>query len=151
MSRNTIETVMGAVVLLVAGVFLWLAYSVSNVQSSSGTRITAEFNSIGGLGIGDEVRISGIAVGKIITTDLDPQKFSANITMAIDNRLKLPTDTIAQIVPTSLLGGNHVELIPGFDEEILVGGDSIFDTRDPVNLADLIGKAVFSSGGDSGN
>ena len=33
MTRNTIETVMGAVTV-VAGVFLWLAYSVVNIRSS---------------------------------------------------------------------------------------------------------------------
>ena len=40
MTRNTIETVMGAVVLMVAGVFLWVAYSVTGVQSAGGTRLS---------------------------------------------------------------------------------------------------------------
>lgn len=148
MTRNTIETVMGAVVLLVAGVFLWLAYSVSNVQSSSGTVLKAEFGRIGGLGIGDEVRISGIAVGKVIATELNQEKFNASITLVIDERINLPEDTSARIVATSLLGGNHVELLPGFEEEVLEDGGTIYDTRDPVNLTDLLGKAVFSGGSD---
>lgn len=149
MSRNTIETVMGAVVLLVAGVFLWLAYAVTGVQSSSGTRISAEFGRIGGLGIGDEVRISGIAVGKVVATELDTTKFSASVTMAIDERISLPADSAARIVASSLLGGNHIELLPGFEEDTLKDGDMIYDTRDPVNLTDLIGKAVFSGAAGS--
>lgn len=150
MSRNTIETVMGAVVLLVAGVFLYLAYTATNIQSSSGTRLMAEFGSVSGLGIGDEVRISGIAVGKVISTRLNEKTFGATVTLSIDERISLPTDTAARIAATSLLGGSHIELIPGFEQDTLGDGDTIYDTRDPVNLTDLLGKAIFSSGSNDG-
>ena len=146
MSRNTIETVMGAVVLLVAAGFVWLGLSVAGVQSAGGNRIHAEFGGIGGLGVGDEVRISGIAIGKVVAADLDTEKFNARVTFAIDKRINLPSDSAARIVASSLLGGNHVEILPGFEEDILNDGDTIFDTRDPVNLTDLLGKAVFSGG-----
>ena len=149
MSRNTIETVMGAVVLLVAAGFVWLGLSVAGLQSSGGNRIHAEFGGIGGLGVGDEVRISGIAVGKVVATDLDPREFSANVTLSVDERISLPSDSAARIVASSLLGGNHVEILPGFEEEYLGDGDTIFDTRDPVNLTDLLGRAVFGGGADS--
>ena len=150
MARNTIETVMGAVVLLVAAGFVWLGLSVAGIQSAGGNRIHAEFGGIAGLGVGDEVRISGIAVGKVVATDLDTEKFNARVTLSVDERIRLPSDSSARIVASSLLGGNHVEIIPGFEEEMLANGDTIFDTRDPVNLADLLGKAVFS-GGAGGN
>ena len=146
MTRNTIETVMGAVVLLVAAGFVWLGLSVAGVQSSGGNRLHAEFGGIGGLGVGDEVRISGIAVGKVVATDLDTEKFNARVTLAIDERINLPSDSAARIVASSLLGGNHVEILPGFEDESLADGDTIFDTRDPVNLTDLLGRAVFSGG-----
>jgi len=150
MSRNTIETVMGAVVLLVAGVFLYLAYTATNIQSASGTRLKAEFGSISGLAIGDEVRISGIAIGKVTGTELNEKTFGATVLLSIDDRISLPADTAARIAATSLLGGSHIELIPGFEESILKDGDTIFDTRDPVNLTDLLGKAIFSSGSGDG-
>ena len=137
---------MGAVVLLVAAGFVWLGLSVAGVQSSGGNRIHAEFGGIGGLGIGDEVRISGIAIGKVVAADLDAEKFKAKVTFSIDERISLPSDSTARIVASSLLGGNHVEILPGFEEDYLGDGDTIFDTRDPVSLTDLIGKAVFSGG-----
>lgn len=150
MSRNTIETVMGAVVLLVAGVFLWVAYSVTNIQSSDGLELSAEFGAIGSLNIGDDVRISGIKVGKVIAADLDASTFTAKVTMSIDERIALPSDSAARIASSSLLGGSHIELMPGFEDDTLAAGDMIYDTRDPVNLTDLLGKAVFSSGGADG-
>ena len=149
MSRNTIETVMGAVVLIVAGVFLWMAYAVTNIQSSDGTMISAEFGGIGGLNVGDDVRISGIKIGKVTETDLNPKTFGATVTLSIDPSISLPTDSAARIAASSLLGGNHVEILPGFEEDMITSGGMIYDTRDPVNLTDLLGKAVFSGG--SGN
>lgn len=147
MTRNTIETVMGAVVLIIAGVFLWVTYSVTNIQSSDGTKLSAEFGAIGSLNIGDDVRISGIKVGKVIATDLNPDTFTANVTMSIDTRISLPSDSSARIAASSLLGGSFVDLMPGFEDETLEDGDNIYDTRDPVNLTDLLGKAVFAGGG----
>ena len=149
MSRNTIETVMGAVVLIVAGVFLWMAYAVTNIQSSDGTMISAEFGGIGGLNVGDDVRISGIKIGKVTETDLNPKTFGATVTLSIDPSISLPTDSAARIAASSPLGGNHVEILPGFEEDMITSGGMIYDTRDPVNLTDLLGKAVFSGGSGS--
>ena len=148
MSRNTIETVMGAVVLLVAGVFLWLAYSVTDIRSSEGITVKAEFGAIGSLNVGDDVRISGIRVGKVLETELNTQTFGAMVTLSLDDRISLPSDSAARIAASSLLGGSYVDIIPGFEEEYIAEGDMIYDTRDPVSLTDLLGKAVFAAGGD---
>lgn len=148
MSRNTIETVMGAVVLLVAGVFLWLAYSVTDIRSSEGITVKAEFGAIGSLNVGDDVRISGIRVGKVLETELNTQTFGAMVTLSLDDRISLPSDSAARIAASSLLGGSYVDIIPGFEEDYIAEGDMIYDTRDPVSLTDLLGKAVFAAGGD---
>ena len=148
MSRNTIETVMGAVVLLVAGVFLWLAYSVTDIRSSEGITVKAEFGAIGSLNVGDDVRISGIRVGKVLETNLNTQTFGAMVTLSLDDRISLPSDSAARIAASSLLGGSYVDIIPGFEEDYIAEGDMIYDTRDPVSLTDLLGKAVFAAGGD---
>ena len=150
MTRNTIETVMGAVVLLVAGVFLWLAYAVTDIRSPAGISVKAEFGAIGSLNIGDDVRISGIKVGKVIDTKLDDKTFSAVVTISLDERILLPSDSAARIAASSLLGGSFIDIIPGYEEEMIADGDIIYDTRDPVNLTDLLGKAVFSGGSTDG-
>ena len=66
--------------------------------------------------------------------------------MAIAPDVQIPADTSARITSASLLGGNYLELMPGADNEMLASGAVIYDTRDPVSIADLLGKMVFSSG-----
>ena len=63
MNRNAVETMMGAVVLVVAAVFLFFAYTTSQVQAVSGYQLTAKFNNVDGLKDGGDVRVSGIKVG----------------------------------------------------------------------------------------
>ncbi len=145
MQRNTLETVMGAIVLLAAAGFVALVYEAADVKGSGGYEIAAEFGSTGGLSIGDDVRISGIKVGQITAQHLDPITYVAKISMAIDPAIKIPSDSSARITAASLLGGNYLELMPGASTETLAAGGVIYDTRDPVSLSDLLGKAVFSS------
>ena len=148
MQRNMLETVMGAIVLLTAVAFVSLAYEAANIRGTDGYELEAEFGATGGLSVGDDVRISGIKVGRISQQELDPVTYAARIVMSLDERIRIPADSSARITAASLLGGNYLELIPGADEDMMQPGEVIYDTRDPVSLTDLLGKAVFSAAHD---
>ena len=145
MHRNTLETVMGAIVLLAAVGFVALAYEAADVKGNGGYEIVAEFGSTGGQSVGDDVRISGIKVGQITAQQLDPITYVAKVSMAIEPTIQIPSDSSARITAASLLGGNYLELMPGAATDTLGAGAVIYDTRDPISLSDLLGKAVFSS------
>ena len=141
-----LETVMGAIVLLMAAGFVSLAYEAANIRGTDGYELAAEFGATGGLSVGDDVRISGIKVGRIARQELDPVTYAARIVISLDEQIRIPADSSARITAASLLGGNYLELIPGADEEMMQPGEVIYDTLDPVSLTDLLGKAVFSAG-----
>jgi len=66
MSGNVIETVMGAVVLVVAALFLFFAYTTSQVRAVRGYQVTAQFERVGALRDGSDVRIAGVGrVGRV--------------------------------------------------------------------------------------
>ena len=148
MQRNMLETVMGAIVLLTAVAFVSLAYEAANIRGTDGYELEAEFGATGGLSVGDDVRISGIKIGRISRQELDPVTYAARIVISLDERIRIPVDSSARITAASLLGGNYLELIPGADEDMMQPGAVIYDTRDPVSLTDLLGKAVFSAAND---
>jgi phospholipid/cholesterol/gamma-HCH transport system substrate-binding protein len=147
MSRNVIETVMGAVVLVIAAVFLFFAYSTSQVRAVSGYSLTAKFDRIEGIREGGDVRISGIKVGSIVSQTLDPQTFLAIVKVSINPNIKLPDDTVAEILSSGLLGDKYLALVPGSSDKDLQAGGEIKFTQSPVSLEDLIGKYIFSAGG----
>ena len=143
LKRSTLEIVMGLVVLVGAGIFAVMVYQASDIQSADGYLLHAEFGTTGGLSVGDEVRLSGIKVGQIVGQSLDPVTYAARIDMRINDAVQLPSDSSARITAASLLGGNFLELLPGAGEDMMPEGTTIFDTRDPVSLSDLLGKIVF--------
>lgn len=144
MKRNVIETVLGAVVLTVALVFLVFSYSTANVGSVSGYQVTANFSNTGGLNIGDPVQISGVKVGTVSRLDLNPETYLARVTLSVAPNVKLPDDTAALISSTSLLGGRYLELQPGASEDLLGPGGHIQFTQAPQNLEQLLGQFIFS-------
>ncbi len=145
MGKNLVETLMGAVVLVVAGMFLMFAYSTADIRPVRGYALTAKFERIDGVRLGTDVKLSGIKIGTVSGQALDPESYQAVLTMTIDSAIKLPTDTVAQISSEGLLGGNFVQLVPGAEDKMLAPGGHIKFTQPPVNLTQLLGKFMFNS------
>ncbi len=144
MKRNVIETVLGAVVLGAAFLFLAFSYSSANVGSPDGYEIRARFSSIGGLGVGDKVVISGVKVGAVSRIALDKETYLADVYLDIDSAYELPDDTAAFISSESLMGGLYLQLEPGASEDMIEAGGLVEYTQAPQNLEQLLGQFIFS-------
>ena len=147
MNRNAVETVMGAVVLVVAAVFLYFAYTTSQVRAISGYEVTANFDRVEGLRDGSDVRVSGIKVGTIISQTLDPKDYVAVVKMSIDPSVKLPVDSVATIASAGLLGDKYLSIVPGAEDEYIKPGGRIEHTTPPMSLESLIGQFIYGQGG----
>ncbi len=143
MKRNPIETILGALVLVIAAMFLVFAYSVADLQAITGYDVKATFQKVGGLERGSDVRMSGIRVGTVAAQTLDRDTFQAQVTLSIAADVKLPTDTEATIVSDGLLGSKYVNLTPGQASERIAAGGTITRTRDYQSLEDLVGEIIF--------
>ena len=143
MKRNPIETVLGAVVLAVAVMFLAFAYSIADLKAVTGSEVKATFLKVGGLERGSDVRISGIDVGTVTSQTLNPETFQAQVIMSIDPSVVLPADTEASIVSDGLLGGKYVNLVPGRASERIAAGGVVSKTKDYQSLEDLVGQIIF--------
>jgi phospholipid/cholesterol/gamma-HCH transport system substrate-binding protein len=147
--RNLVETVLGAVVLMVAGIFVYFFQQTAQVRATQGYAVTASFAKIGGLAKGSDVRISGIKVGTVTGQRLDPQTFDAVVTMSIAPEVKLPADTTAAVDSEGILGGKYVRLEPGRAAETIPPGGLIRKTRDYRSLEDQVGEIIFlATGGE---
>ena len=146
MNRNAIETVMGAVVLVVAAVFLFFAYTTTQVSAIGGYEVTARFDRIEGLRDGGDVRISGIKVGSIVSQTLDPKTYQAVVRMSLQPSIKLPTDTIATIATTGLLGDRYLSLVPGVDDALIKPNGQIAHTESPIGIDQILQRVLFSVG-----
>lgn len=147
MGRNIVETIVGALVLVVAGVFVVYAFSKSDRAGPGGYELVARFGRIDGLKPGADVTLSGVKVGSVTGFSLDPKTYQAVVRLGIASNVSLPADTHAKIVSESLLGGMVVVLEPGGDKTMLKSGGEIEQTQDSIPLTELIAKFMFGSTG----
>jgi phospholipid/cholesterol/gamma-HCH transport system substrate-binding protein len=144
MKHNMIETVMGFVVLTIAGFFLSFAYFSSKLDTTDGYNLSARFARIDGVQVGSDVRLSGVAIGKVSTVSIDPETYQAILTMDIEHRIKLPKDSSAEVISGGLLGAKYIALVPGGDDNFLKPGDEITYTQASVSLEAMIGQVIFN-------
>lgn len=134
---------MGAVVLIVAAVFVYFAYMMAGIGMAPGYTVTAQFFKIGGLSAGSDVQISGVKVGTVSGARLDPETYDAIVTLSINEGVRLPEDTIASIDSQGILGGKYVRLEPGQASTHIEPGGRITNTRAYRSLEDQVGEIIF--------
>ena len=144
MRRNLIETLVGAVVIAVAAIFLVFAYDNADLRAVDGYRVMARFDRIDGLRTGSDVVMSGIKIGSVTGRPLDPETYLAVVTMTIDPKIELPADTSAAIVSDGLLGDKYLSLTPGAEDDAIPDGGEIEITQGAIDLLSLLGREIFS-------
>ena len=145
-----LEFAVGAFLLLALASLLVLAIASTNGKWGIGHAtypLKARFTNLGQLRPSAPVKIGGVTIGSVDAITLDPVKFDAVVTLAIDDRYKdIPTDTSAQILTGGLLGESYIGLQPGGDMESLKPGEEIAFTTPAVDLIQMVGKYMFSGG-----
>jgi len=148
MYQRSIEITVGVFMLLgfIALSFLALQVSGLSMDSQKDTyKIYAQFDDLGGLSVRGRVSLAGVTIGRVSAISLDKEVYSALVEMEIFQDVdSLSADSVASIQTAGLLGEKYVSLSVGGDEEVLVDGDTIFDTQSALNLEKIIG--AFASG-----
>ncbi len=146
MQRDVIEPIVGALVLLIAGIFAWFAYTTTGLGGHQGYQLEATFNRIGGLSTGSDVRLSGVKVGTVTGLALDPKSYDALVRFSVASTIEIPDDSVAQITSEGLLGSQFLSISPGASDTMLKPNGRIKNTLAPVDLMQLLGKFMFSLG-----
>jgi phospholipid/cholesterol/gamma-HCH transport system substrate-binding protein len=142
-----LETIIGLVVLLVAGGFLYFAQGqLDRGPGRDGYELNARFSAIGALARGAEVRVSGVRVGTVANVGLEPETYFAKIVMTMRGDIRIPADSTAKITSSGILGSPYVEIEVGGDDDMIEAGGEIMYTQGAVDLFDLIGEAMTGRG-----
>jgi virulence factor Mce-like protein len=109
MNRKRLVTV--AAVVLAAVLVAGATFLVHQVFFGPNT-ITAYFPTATSIYPGDEVRISGVKVGKI--ESITPEGTQAKMTLKVDRDVPIPADAKAVIVAQNLVAARYVQLTPAY-------------------------------------
>ncbi len=152
MERSTYDLWVGAFVVTGMAALLVLALKVGNFSTynmSDTYQVNVYFTNIGGLKPTASVRSAGVLVGRVADITLDPERYEAKVVLTVDKRYSFPTDTIAKIQTSGLLGENFIGLLPGAEEKMLKNGDLLKKTQSAMVLEDLIGQFIYGKSDSS--
>lgn len=144
-SNNTVETLIGAIVVAIAAGFLIFAYSSTNAGGLSGYPLEARFSSADGIVAGTDVRLHGIKVGTVSAVDLDPKSFLAIVRLNIRSGVPIPDDSAIKVTSSGLLGNSYLSIQPGGSPKDLAAGGQIINTQGSVDIMGLIGRAIYGN------
>jgi phospholipid/cholesterol/gamma-HCH transport system substrate-binding protein len=146
MKQSNIELSVGAFVLVGIAAILWFAMQAGAGVAVGGSsyEVTARFANVGGLRPGNQIFIAGVPVGRVEKIDLNSQ-YAAIVHMSLKQEVHLPSDTIASIKTSGLIGDKFIALAPGADSKNLASGSMITDTESAVDLESLIRRFAFGN------
>lgn len=125
---------------------------MTDLMAKEGYHVTADFSDIGGLRIRAPVTVAGVKIGEVTRIELQPGELNAKVTMLLRSDKKIPfEDSSARILTEGIIGGNYISIVPGFENEAVLGehpylreGDVIAKTQEAVILENLIGQLLFN-------
>jgi phospholipid/cholesterol/gamma-HCH transport system substrate-binding protein len=147
MRDKKLELGVGAFMLLGLAALVYLTVKLGAGEFVGGDtyRVEARFANTGGLSQGATVMLAGVIVGRVEGIRLDEADYSAIVDLRIRSEVRLPSDTMASIKTSGLIGDKYIALAPGAEEEFLEPSARIIMTESAVELESLISKMAFGS------
>jgi phospholipid/cholesterol/gamma-HCH transport system substrate-binding protein len=135
MKKISNEIKVGALALLTILVFIWLYNFLKGKDYFKSTNYYyAVYDKIGGLAESSPVEVNGFKVGVVQSIEfIDPTSGKLLVVFSVGKDFKLPVNTVAEIIPVSLLGGMKVQFVYGNGAGFYSEGDTI-----PGRLAESI-------------
>ena len=147
MQHNTVETLIGALVVFVAIGFLVFAYTSTSSGSISGYELKARFSSADGITTGTDIRLHGVKVGTVSEVSLDPRTYAAIVHLSVRSDVAIPDDSSIKVTSAGLIGNSYLAIQTGGSAKMLASGGEITNTQGSVDLMGLIGRAIYGNSG----
>lgn len=138
--NQTFQSIRVGIFFVLGIVLIYAVYSVigsGDLASDKGYKVTAEFDNIRTLTPGSDVRMAGVFIGKVVSTELEGGR--GQVTLSINPDVEIPADSVASIAMSSLLGQNYVSVAYGSGADTLTDGARI-PTVEGADFNEILGE-----------
>ena len=138
--NNSHNTVRVGLFFILGLALAWITFeslSGGQIFKKKGYTLIAPFGNLKGLKTGDEVLMAGVKIGTVNTTRLGRERVEA--VLAIDPAVQIPTDAVASVETSSLLGSQHLAVSFGKAASMLQDGAEI-KTKATVDMNEVISQ-----------
>ena len=145
MKQNYIETVLGGLTFIIAILFFFKFLNVNiDKNAEDSYELSAKFIKVGGIMIGNDVKLSGVKVGVVSEVSLD-EDFFAEVKFRIYSNIKIPKEVSIEVSNDGILGNKYLSLKPlnRDSQEILKKKSEIINVKDFESIEDQVSKIIF--------
>jgi len=138
--NNSQQTIRVGLFFLLGVALAWITFeslSGGQIFKKEGYTLIAPFANLKGLKTGDDILMAGVKIGSIAQTRLGKQRVEA--VLSIDPKVQIPTDAVASVETSSLLGSQHLAVSFGQAATALKDGDEI-KTKATVDMNEVIAQ-----------
>jgi phospholipid/cholesterol/gamma-HCH transport system substrate-binding protein len=145
MRNDTVETLIGAIVIVVAIVFVVFTYRTTGAANVGGYELTASMPRVDGVAVGTDVKLAGVKIGTVSALTLDPKNYRVSMHMSLQPDVKIPDDSSVIVTSAGLLGSSYVSIQPGGSDTMLAAGGEIKNAQGSIDMMGLLNKFVNST------
>ena len=144
MKKNTVEIVVGILVIVFSIVFVMFTMKITNKKlNEEFYRLYAVFDNIEGVNIGTKVKIGGIEIGEVEKLNIDTD-YRVKLVLKIKKDMLLPVDSNIKIATSGLIGSKYLRVDVGGDEEYFKNNDHFEYTESTMDLEDMITRFMLN-------
>lgn len=129
------------IIALISGIYIANKNSLAHKEDGKYYTVDARFNRTDGLLVGDQVRMAGVDIGRVMNAKLD-EHFKAILTLDIKEGILIPDDSSASIVSSGLMGKKYIEIEPGGSLDYIPHGGEFSYTQDAMVLEELMDRII---------
>ena len=145
MKKINKEIFLGVIIILISLVIfinLFNSYS-SNKSNNVSFSLNSDFNNVGSLSVGNDIKIHGVKVGEVANISINPELLVANVIIEFDNFYKIPSDSIFTITSNGLMGGSYIDIKIGSSELIFTENETTKSNIDAISIENIISDIIL--------
>jgi phospholipid/cholesterol/gamma-HCH transport system substrate-binding protein len=144
--KNSLETKLGIFVVLVVMASWAIIETLGGADFfSHGYHVTAQFETVQDLKVGDHVKMAGVDIGRVDDIELSSNKVS--VIMKLRQGAIIKTDSKATIKFTGLMGQNFVAVDFGSDGAPQAAEGTVLESVEQPDLSAIMAKLDSAAGG----
>jgi phospholipid/cholesterol/gamma-HCH transport system substrate-binding protein len=144
--KNSLETKLGIFVVLVVMASWAIIETLGGADFfSHGYHVTAQFDTVQDLKVGDHVKMAGVDIGRVDDIELSSNKVA--VIMKLRQGAIIKTDSKATIKFTGLMGQNFVAIDFGSDGAPQAAEGTVLESVEQPDLSAIMAKLDSAAGG----
>ncbi len=139
--NNTQMTARVGLFFLIGVALIWITFEALHKGGFSrdhGYKIVAGFDNLKELKIGDEVRMAGVKIGSVASTQLSGRR--AEAILSIDSKVKIASDAVATVTSAGLLGSNYIAVTLGTPAAPSLQPGADIKTKNTAGMGEIIAQ-----------